>query len=606
MRVQSMTSTPTSDTGATVDQIVRIASAGAEIVRMTVQNIREAENLTNIKSALNKAGCFIPLVADVHFNPLIAETAASIVEKVRINPGNYGISPRRSPADLPDEVYGQELTKAKTAFSRLLAICREHGTALRIGVNHGSLSPRIINRYGNTPEGMVNSALEFLRFCIEEDFHNVVVSLKSSNILIMVEANRMMADHMYNEAMEYPIHLGVTEAGEGEDGRIRSAAGIGTLLFEGIGETIRVSLTEDPEKEIPVAKKLLDHVEELKKENTITSIGEDVDKTALQDHQDNTEAGKEPAWVAGDFYKEPFSRRISIKTGNIGGEQSPVVLETLTDGQGVSPAGGGVPVADYVFDGGRLVMNLPAGENQSDPDSYPLLSVREYLAGSATGQSLVFLRASLSDLSGKLIEKAASDKRLVFVAVSQTSCPPREMKSFVAMLDKKKCTSPVIFKKEYDKKDIEDYQISAAADFAPLFIDKIGDGLWITSKAEKTERISVSTAFSILQSSRIRTTKTEFISCPSCGRTMFNIQEATAAVKRETSHLRGLKIAVMGCIVNGPGEMADADYGYVGSGKGKVSLYKKQTLVKRNVPEEDAVNELIGLIKEGGDWRVEG
>ncbi|MFO7923715.1 MAG: (E)-4-hydroxy-3-methylbut-2-enyl-diphosphate synthase [Bacteroidales bacterium] len=595
VRVQSMTSTPTSDTENTVDQIMRIASAGAEIVRMTVRNMREAENLANIKSGLQKMDCFIPLVADVHFNPPIAEAAAKIVEKVRINPGNYGISPKKVYSELSDKDYNKELLRAKTAFSRLIKICREHKTALRIGVNHGSLSPRIIYRYGNTPEGMARSAMEFLRFCEEEDFHNVVVSLKSSNTLVMVQANLMMVEQMDRQGMDYPLHLGVTEAGEGEDGRIRSVTGIGTLLTEGIGDTIRVSLTEDPEKEVPVARKLLEHIERQRAGSTAGDIA-----------ADNGISGQ-----------PRLMTRKSRPVLNIGGDNMPVVISSSE-----------VPGPDYLF-----------SAETSRLGGYPLVTGSNYLQGSFEETGLIFLEASLAGLSGELLEKASSDKKVVFVAHSMTDCPPLEMRQYILTLTKYGCSNPVIFKKGYNFSSSEDFQIAAAADFAPLFIERAGDGLWleylprgvfhanagssapdtlygpdasgtvdpgpdVTGKSLSPElsQIAGSTAFSILQSCRVRTTKTEFISCPSCGRTMFNIQKATAEVKKRLSHLRGLKIAVMGCIVNGPGEMADADYGYVGSGRGRVSLYKKQVPVKRNVPEEDAVDELIGLIKEEGDW----
>lgn len=636
VRVQSMTSTPTLDTQATVNQILRLCAAGAELVRMTVQNVREAENLANIKTGLLNQKCVIPLVADVHFNPAIAEVAASVVEKVRINPGNYGASPRKAPVDLSDEAYYQELAKAKTSFARLISICRTHGTALRIGVNHGSLSPRIINRFGNTPEGMALSAMEFLRFCRDEDFHNVVVSLKSSNTLVMVMANRLMVKYMENEDMTYPLHLGVTEAGEGEDGRIRSIAGIGTLLWEGTGDTVRVSLTEDPEREVPVARKMLACI---KKCQAGTELNEPADLNMLT----GSLAGNQPGDASGG--------RISFPAGNIGGDRVPVVIADIT---GDSPAGSfsegdlsgsktdrseknfhhvtklisGDSPADYYFEEGSGLY----ASDKTGPGPFPIVSAAKYLQDPYSESPLLFLQVSFGELTDKLLAKAGGDKNLVFIALSQSVCPVPEMKLFIKKLDEKGCNNPVIFKKEYFINDRDDFQIEAATDFAPLFLDRLGDGLWIVNRGpgvgvshenagshqdnESLEsiapdtialtdsyRIPVSTAFSILQSARVRTTKTEFISCPSCGRTRFNIQKATAAVKQRTSHLKGLKIAVMGCIVNGPGEMADADYGYVGSGKGRVSLYKKQSVVKRNLPEENAIEELIGLIKDNGDWQ---
>lgn len=583
VRVQSMTNTPTSDINATVEQIISLAGAGAEIARMTVQSIREARDLEKIRSELFIRNCTIPLVADVHFNPTIAEIAATLVDKVRINPGNYGISP--SSAGLSEKAYTEELNRAKTAFSRLLDICRQNGTALRIGVNHGSLSPRIINRYGNTSEGMVNSAMEFLQFCREENFHNVVVSLKSSNTKVMVGANRLMVRVMEKEGMDYPLHLGVTEAGEGEDGRIRSVAGIGTLLGEGIGDTIRVSLTEDPEREIPVACKLIRHIE-----SQLAGIAEDaqgIGEGRLNNDSFNPSVNKSP---------------LSTPVLRIGGDHVPVVVGSKSadsflqksDGQASASTGESIRTnvqPDFVFD----PKTLTAG-------GFPVIDPGEYLGRPHTESPLLFLQVVIEDLHGELLKRAAEDRRVVFVAQSQSACPPAELKAFIDRLRRYGCNNPVVFRKDYSMANPNDFQIAAAADFSPLFICGTGDGLWLEYMQPD---IAVSTSFSILQSTRVRTTKTEFISCPSCGRTMFNIQKATEAVKSRTSHLRGLKIAVMGCIVNGPGEMVDADYGYVGSGKGKVTLYKKQSVVRRNIPEEKAVEELIDLIRENGDWREE-
>lgn len=584
VRVQSMTSTPTLDTPATVEQIIRIAEAGAEIVRMTVQSMREAENLANIKKQLFKRECFIPLVADVHFNPAIAETAAAIVDKVRINPGNYGIKSRgpglpssQTSSELSDEAYANEMSDARTAFTRLLDICLRNGTALRIGVNHGSLSPRIINRYGNTPEGMVISAMEFLRFCREEDFHNVVVSLKSSNIRVMVMSNRMMADRMAGEGMSYPLHLGVTEAGEGEDGRIRSAAGIGTLLWQGIGDTIRVSLTEDPEREVPVARSLLEHIE--KSRTKAPEQGSEIRPLLYSLPAELQEKGCQFGWA-------------STSVQNIGGVQVPVVIS--------SSATGG---PDYIFD-----------HVKSTAGGFPVIDAGTFISGKYASAELNFLQVSSDDITGPLLSVLAGEKHIAIIAVSRSANTPSEMQHFIKKLRESGCNNPVIFKKEYPATDIEYFQVAAAADFGPLFLDGLGDGLWLVgskpgdsdnsdgSAGKHETDISVSTSFSVLQSARARTTKTEFISCPSCGRTMFDIQKAVFSVKESTSHLKGLKIAVMGCIVNGPGEMADADYGYVGSGKGRVTLYKKQSAVKRNIPESAAIGELIDLIKESGDW----
>lgn len=586
VRLQSMTSTSTLDTGATVSQILRIASAGADIVRMTVQSKREAENLKNIKNELRSVKCYIPLVADVHFNPAIAETAAAIVDKVRINPGNYGISPIAKTGVFTESQYDDELNKAKEKFLSLIEICRKNRTALRIGVNHGSLSPRIISRYGNTPEGMVHSAMEFLRFCVEQDFNNVVVSLKSSNTLVMVRANRMISEYMLKEGMPYPLHLGVTEAGEGEDGRIRSASGIGTLLSEGIGDTIRISLTEDPEREIPVAQMLLRHIaKHLEAKKSLYQDGSKIMQNEHTGKESNNYSSISPGITSGSKSRSPGRRSFSV--GNIGGDHVPVVIGNsiqANDGE-----------ADYTSES--------AADLVQGTDNFVTVTAGEYLRRTTERLPVVFIKITAGEISDELLSRAAKDKNLVFIALSQTGCPPLELRNFIMKLENNGCSNPVIFCKEYNTEDDSYFQIAAATDFAPLFIDGLGDGLWLSNKIPGTNPLCVSTAFSILQSTRARISKTEFISCPSCGRTMFNIQDATAAVKNRLSHLRGLKIAVMGCIVNGPGEMADADYGYVGSGQGRVTLYKKQDVVRRNIPEDKAIDELISLIKESGDWK---
>ncbi len=633
--VQSMTNTATADTEATVGQILCIAGAGAGIVRLTVRSIKEAENLSVIKSELRNRGCYIPLVADVHFNPAIAEVAAAIVEKVRINPGNYGIASARATGNLSDKGSGIELEKARSAFSRLVDICRTHNTALRIGVNHGSLSPRIISRYGNTPEGMARSAMEFLEFCREENFHEVVVSLKSSNTLIMVAANRLIVDYMESEGMDYPLHLGVTEAGEGEDGRIRSVAGIGTLLGSGIGDTIRVSLTEDPEKEIPVARKLIEHIGKqqgiVHQMEDLPSRGEEGPAGPATPAGLSNNTGTRDTGSSGP--PSLLRRRASRPVYNIGGENIPVVLSSCerpeADYRFHGPA---APVSASITPPSRLTLPV------SVPGGYPLAGADDFLAGDFNTGDIVFLEAPVSRLAGRLLDKAAANNRTVIVAVSETANPVEETIRFAERLEMAKALNPVILKKKYASVTSGDFRIMAAADFSPLFIDRMIDGLWLEcsapnicredvlggneagsavsgtgSEGNLTAEISaaelsgfaVSTAFSILQSTRARITKTEFISCPSCGRTMFNIQKTLAEVKSRTSHLKGLKIAVMGCIVNGPGEMADADYGIVGSGRAKVTLYRKQSPLLRNVPEERAVDELISLVRQSGDWQEE-
>jgi (E)-4-hydroxy-3-methylbut-2-enyl-diphosphate synthase len=586
VRIQSMTNTLTSDTIATVNQVISISEAGADLVRLTVRNMLEAENLAEIKKELIARQCFTPLVADVHFNPELAEVAACHVEKVRINPGNYGVRQGSGSKVLTESEYNADVARAREKFCRLLEICRDHKTVLRIGVNHGSLSSRILNRFGNTPAGMVESAMEFLRFCQEEDFHQVVVSLKSSNTKVMTAANIMMAKKMTGANMAYPLHLGVTEAGEGDDGRVRSAAGIGTLLALGIGDTIRVSLTEDPERELPVARKLV----------SFTSGYRSSSSSSL------------------DFspgYLSPSSR-VTEKMGNIGGEQVPVVIAGQEDSNRETPSAD-EPAPDYIFSTGeRIFEQQPASAiivpfHASRIDSSPpthLLYTPDHYPGGKPGPSTRFLLVSQGDTASAIADKIKNDPRLVLVYCSGLENSALEFVTFIRNIRESGCNNPVILKKKYSHADREDFQVHAAVDFSPVLLSGEAQGIWIENSFSGFS-FNTSLAFSILQSCRRRTSKTEFISCPSCGRTMFDIQKATSEVKKRTSHLSGLKIAVMGCIVNGPGEMADADYGYVGSGKGKVSLYKKQEMVRRNIPEEQAVDQLIALIRESGDWQGE-
>jgi (E)-4-hydroxy-3-methylbut-2-enyl-diphosphate synthase len=586
IRVQSMTNTLTSDTVASVNQVTAISAAGADLVRLTVRNMQEAVNLAEIKRLLKARQCHIPLVADVHFNPDLAEVAARHVEKVRINPGNYGIRQKPGSKVLTDSEFEADVARAREKFCRLLGICRQHGTALRVGVNHGSLSSRILNRYGNTPAGMVESAMEFLRFCAEEDFHQVVVSLKSSNTKVMTAANIMMAETMKEANMFYPLHLGVTEAGEGDDGRVRSAAGIGTLLALGLGDTIRVSLTEDPEKELPVARKLVSFTSGYRS-SSLSSL--------------DISSG----------YLSPSSR-VTKKTGNIGGEQVPVVIASQEDSNRETPSAD-EPAPDYIFSPrGRIFEPQPAAaiivpfhapRIDSSPPTHLLYTPDQY-PGGKPGPSTRFLIVSRGDMASAIAGKVKNDPRLVLVYCSDKESSALEFVTFIRNIRESGCNNPVILKKKYNHADREDFQVHAAVDFSPVLLSGEAQGIWIENSSTGYS-FNISLAFSILQSCRRRTSKTEFISCPSCGRTMFDIQKATSSIKKRTSHLSGLKIAVMGCIVNGPGEMADADYGYVGSGKGKVSLYKKQEMVRRNVPEEQAVDQLIALIRESGDWKGE-
>ena len=516
IRMQSMTSTNTMDTQATVEQAIRMINAGCEYVRITAPGIREAENLAIIKHQLRQLGFRTPLIADIHFNPKAAEVAARIVEKVRINPGNYADRKPKPGFSYTDKEYSEEIERIRERLDPLLVICRENGTALRIGVNHGSLSERIMGRYGDTPEGMVQSALEFINLCRDSGFHNLVLSMKSSNVRVMVQATRLLVSHMLDLNMNNPVHLGVTEAGDGEDGRIISAAGIGALLDDGIGDTIRVSLTEDPEFELPVAKTIL---------------------SRYNKHQNDI---KEQVTTGNSIFScDPFSyhKHISTPVGVIGGNNPAAVLLSSVSG----------PVLVDAHQAGTPAENLKS--------------------------------------------------------VKMVSGTTREIRQCISGMEIANDTSPVIIHNIYPTDDILDFQVNSAIDCGSLLIDGIGDGLWLEAGPGISPETIKHTAFAILQATRTRITRTIFISCPSCGRTQFNIQESLREIKARTGHLSGLKIAVMGCIVNGPGEMADADYGYVGAGNGRISLYKGRDVIRKNIPEAEAVDVLIALLRENGDWK---
>lgn len=533
IRIQSMTSTSTLDTDASVAQCRRIFDAGADYVRLTAQGVREAHNIGEIRAALHAAGYTKPLVADIHFNPKAAFEAAATTDKVRINPGNFVDAARTfKKLEYTDEEYAAELEKIRRAVVPFIAICREHHTAVRLGVNHGSLSDRIMSRYGDTPAGMVESAMEYLRIFREENFNDVAISIKASNTVIMVETVRRLVAEMDREDMHYPLHLGVTEAGDGEDGRIKSAVGIGTLLAEGIGDTVRVSLSEEPELEIPVARKLVDYI------------------TAREGH----------APISGCFAKAynriAPERRPTNAVGSIGGQNVPVVATAL------SPA----DVAAIA----------------TKPDFF------------------------LSDVNWKEVD--ASDKSEgfsdddVLLLTSHHANPVGEIEAFIHRLWDNGCKAPVVVRMSYDDTNEEDVQVKAGADFGALLLNGLVDGIVLDAPNLPNNADAVAYSFGILQAARRRTTKTEYISCPSCGRTLYDLQHAVKEIKAATSHLKGLKIGIMGCIVNGPGEMADADYGYVGAAVRKVSLYKGKECVERNVPQDVALTHLIDLIKANGDW----
>ena len=586
IRIQSMTDTDSMDTAATVKQCIRIIKAGADYVRITAQNKNVAKNLALICIELRNKGFSTPIIADVHFSPGVAEIAAGNVEKVRINPGNFVDKQMENPpSSISEEEYNQGKEKIKQRLLPLLNVCRNNGTTIRIGVNHGSLSNRMMVRYGDTPEGMVESAMEFLRICKKEDFFNLVVSLKSSNTREMVKANRLLVKTMIQEKMNYPLHLGVTEAGDGEDGRIRSAVGIGTLLNEGIGDTIRVSLTEDPEKEIPAA----------------INIAE------------NFSTRKHPVSVQKRMFFSLIHKMSGIlfnNVKNIGGNSVPVVIfshPVINDTVGNMP--------DYLFveketeienhslDTKLIVPYTLWLRHQNNRNNLsPLFTTNEFLTSGLINKDLNFVNIKPATNPDSIIP-VAKGMNVVYILELQPHQEPFYFYEFLNFYYKNNFRNPLIIKKTYNEKDHEAFIIKMSGDFGLLFLESICNGIWLINEKNKTQEQTLSASFSLLQASRVRISKTEFISCPSCGRTLFDLQKTTAQVKKATGHLKGLKIAIMGCIVNGPGEMADADYGYVGAGKGKITLYKKKEVVRKNIPSKDAVNELVILIKKNGDWR---
>ena len=585
IRIQSMTNTPTVDTDACVAQAIRIIDAGGEYVRLTTQGVREAENLKNINIGLRSQGYNTPLIADVHFNPKVADVAALYAEGVRINPGNYVDAARTfKKLEYTDEEYAKEIQKIRDRFVPFLNICKENHTAIRIGVNHGSLSDRIMSRYGDTPEGMVESCMEFLRICVSEHFFNVAISIKASNTVVMVRTVRLLVEQMEKEDMAFPLHLGVTEAGDGEDGRIKSALGIGALLADGIGDTIRVSLSEAPEAEIPVARKLVDYV------------------TRKEGHM------YIPATEAPCFdYVHP-SRRETLAVGNIGGDQVPVVISARlndnmeTDSQ-LCP--------DYIYTGQKLPAErkdnikyiVDAAQWDGSDNLYPAFNYKQLIELHACPASVKFLFINYLGLNEEAIACLRIHPEVVLVAQSNHQNRLGEFRGIAHQLMNAGLKNPIVFFQFYQETEKEDLQIKAAADMGALLFDGLCDGILLYNHGESIPDTKVDeTAFGILQAGRARTSKTEYISCPGCGRTLYNLESTIARIKAATSHLKGLKIGIMGCIVNGPGEMADADYGYVGAGRGKISLYKKKECIEKNIPEEHAVEKLIELIKENGDF----
>jgi (E)-4-hydroxy-3-methylbut-2-enyl-diphosphate synthase len=626
IRVQTMTTTDTMDTKGTVEQSIRCIEAGAELVRITAPSKKEAENLRVIRDELRKRGYTTPLVADIHFTPNAAEIAARIVEKVRVNPGNYVDKKKFEFIEYTDADYVDEIERIRERFTPLVSICKEYGTAMRIGTNHGSLSDRIMSRYGDTPMGMVESAMEFLRIARAEQYHNIILSMKSSNPQVMVQAYRLLVKTMQEEfSVCYPLHLGVTEAGDGEDGRIKSAIGIGTLLEDGIGDTIRVSLTEDPEFEIPVCRDIVNR------------------------YKDRAEKQQEIPFIDKPPY-DPFMyrRRTTGSVSNIGSKQVPVVVSDMMHKPAIN-AGDlevigyrysaeldkwniGDAAADYLYTGNKILdFNLPGTLKVlvdhatwlSAPDQtkyHPVLRLEEYTASVERSSILNFICFDVSRTNEweRILNLLAADATLIACLESRKRPSMMFVRRFIMEMMQRGIQSPVIICVETSVLSIDEQLIHFSTEAGALFLEGMGDGIWLWNNMKDLPDMRVSgrtylevrnndqflnnTAFSILQATRTRISKTEYISCPSCGRTLFDLQETTAKIRSFTHHLKGVKIAIMGCIVNGPGEMADADFGYVGSGPGKITLYKGKEIVKRNVDSEIAVSELIELLKENSAW----
>ena len=563
VRVQSMTNTNTDDIEASVAQCRAIAEAGGEIVRLTAQGVKEADNIGRIRSALRKQGCQVPLVADIHFNPKAAFAAAAVTDKVRINPGNF-VDPARTFKQLTytDEAYEAELQRIHDALVPFIALCREHHTAVRLGVNHGSLSDRIMSRYGNTAKGMVESVMEFLRVMVQEKFFDVVISMKASNVVVMVEAVRRVVAAMDAENMHFPLHLGVTEAGFGEDGRIKSAVGIGCLMAEGLGDTIRVSLSEDPELEIPVARKLVDYV------------------CSRQGHTP----------IAGECYAGydallPQRRPSHTVMGKIGGGKLPVVVASCAP-QTVS----GKLKPDFYFADGAITDGTL---------TYPLTTLAQFEHDTDAPAQFVQVAA---DATPAQLQVLKGKDNVVVVAEPANVNVPGSIQALLHSMVREGVDCPAVVRLRYSDSNTEWLQVKAGADLGAILLNGFADGIWIEAPNYPAPEKVVEYAFAILQAARLRTTKTEFISCPSCGRTMFDLQTTVQQVKAATNHLTHLKIGVMGCVVNGPGEMADADYGYVGAARHSISLYKGKVCIERNIPEEEAIPRLVALIKANGDW----
>ncbi|RPD44668.1 4-hydroxy-3-methylbut-2-en-1-yl diphosphate synthase [Hymenobacter sediminis] len=641
IRVQSMTTVDTMDTLGSVEQTLRMVEAGCEYVRITAPSVKEAQNLLEIKKELRKRGCNVPLIADIHFTPNAAELAARIVEKVRVNPGNYADKKKFDVIEYTDATYAAEVERIRERFRPLVQICKQYGTAMRIGTNHGSLSDRILSRYGDTPLGMVESALEFLRLCEEENYYNVVLSMKASNTQVMVQAYRLLVQKLDEEGLQpYPLHLGVTEAGEAEDGRIKSAVGIGTLLEDGLGDTVRVSLTEAPEAEAPVARALIDrYTTRAQQAKPIAPLTDDFTAGATAGAHEF-----KPELISNDAALSPidpfqYHRRVTREVLNLGGQNVPRVMADLSRLPGLEyadlRAAGHLYSAfldkfqmndlgaDYVYSGQRPIpFMLPNGlkevvdytawlDGGQRSEHYPVLTPAEYAAAGARHPELNFVFQNLASLTPAALEQLRQDTTAVLILHTDNAHAMPEIRRAFFRLLHSGVTNPVLINRQYPALTPEQTQLYAATDVGGLLLDGLGDGVVLSTELlperPKTEWLQTidqlnQLSFGILQAARTRMSKTEYISCPSCGRTLFDLQETTAMIRKRTDHLKGVKIGIMGCIVNGPGEMADADYGYVGVGKGKIALYRGQEVIKKSVPEEQAVDQLIDLMREDGKW----
>lgn len=616
IRVQSMTTVDTMDTQGSIDEVIRMVESGCEYVRITAPSVKEAQNLENIRDGLRKLGVNVPLVADIHFTPNAAELAARIIEKVRINPGNYADKKRFEIIEYTDESYAAELERIRQKFIPLIKICKEHGTAMRIGTNHGSLSDRILSRYGDTPLGMVESALEFLRICEEFSYFNIVLSMKSSNTQVMVEAYRLLVQRLDEEGLKpYPLHLGVTEAGEAEDGRIKSAVGIGTLLEDGLGDTVRVSLTEAPEKEAPVARALIDRYTHRAHHSPI----EPIDHCPINPFQYTRRETKEvynfgglnvPRVIA-DYSEIRVTKHEDLKS--IGHFFLPVPDKWAMNDQGADFIYTGDHPATFMLPNGlKEILNFGAWNAQEDrANKFPLFTVEQWRESSAVAHSdiLNFIKGDIHSFDNAFLDQLKETKNIVLVLSTSNEHAMPEMRRFFYKLVENKIKTPVSIQRSYSVNAGDALTLFSATDIGGLLVDGFGDGIQLMPVFDENDNDPFkainafnSIAFGILQAARTRMSKTEYISCPSCGRTLFDLQETTAMIRKHTEHLKGIKIGIMGCIVNGPGEMADADYGYVGMGKDKIALYRGQEVVKRSVTAAKAVDELIELIREDGRW----